>query len=106
MKHDTILQCLPDDYGKTLQAVQDHLTDEQMCIVLSSTDHNSANRAILDCLITQVNHMGNLLEFCDHLEKVLPLSTDQGLLTNVIMELKTSMYIHMLKFYSYTYMYL
>ena len=91
-KQDDILQCLPLDYEKTLQFVQDHLTDEQICIVLGSSDYSSANKAILDCLITKISHTGNLLEICDHLEKLLVLSTDQASLTKIITEFRTSMY--------------
>ena len=92
-KHDAILQCLPVDYEKTLQAVQDHLSDEQICIVLSSSDYSSANKVMLDCLLVKMNCTGNLLEFCDQLEKILPLSTDKGLLTSIIAEFRRSMYI-------------
>ena len=92
-KQDTILQCLPTDYEKTLQVLQDHLTDEQICCVLSNSDHASANRAILNCLTENLNCSENLLEFCDHIEKILPLSNDQGPLTSVITEVRTSTYM-------------
>ena len=85
-----ILQCLPVDYEKTLQVVQDYLTDEHICIILSNSDHSSANKAILDCLIEKANHTRNLFEFCDQIEKILPLSTNQGSLTNKITEIRTS----------------
>ena len=92
-KHDAILQCLPVDYEKTLQAVQDYLSDEQICIVLSSSDYSSANKVMLDYLLVKMNCTGNLLEFCDQLEKILPLSTDEGLLTSIIAEFRRGTYV-------------
>ena len=46
---------------------------------------------MLDCLLVKMNCTGNLLEFCDQLQKILPLSTDKGLLTSIIAEFRRSM---------------
>ena len=46
---------------------------------------------MLDCLLVKMNCTGNLLEFCDQLEKILPLSTDEGLLTSIIAEFRRGM---------------
>ena len=89
-KFGDILQCLPLDYEKTLQVIQDYLTDEHICIVLSNSDHSSANRAILDCLLEKANHSRGLLQFCDQLEKILSLSSNQGQLANIITGIRTS----------------
>lgn len=83
--------------------MQDCITDEQLCIVLSNSEYSSANKAILDCLIEKLNHTGNLLEFCDYLEKILPLLNDQGSLTSLIAEVRTGTYVcvHMVHLYTY-----
>lgn len=91
-KFGDILHCLPLDYEKTLQIIQDYLTDEHICIVLSNSDHSTANKAMLDCLLEKANHSGGLLQFCDQLEKILPLSSNQESLANIIAEIRTSMY--------------
>ena len=92
-KYASILQCLPADYEKTLQAVQDYLTDEEICVVLSSSDYSSANTAILDFLVEKVNNTENLLQFCSQLEKIMLLLNDPEVLGNIIREFKASMYI-------------
>ena len=92
-KYASILQCLPNDYGKTLQAVQDHFTDEEICVVLSSSDCNSANRTILDFLVQKASNTENLLQFCEQLEKIMSLLNDPEVLGNIIREFKTSMYV-------------
>ena len=92
-KYASILHCLPTDYEKTLQAVQDHLTDDEVCVVLGSSDYSSANTAILDFLTEKANNTGNILQFCDQLEKIMSLLNDPEVLGNVVKEIKTSMYI-------------
>lgn len=92
-QYANILQCLPTDYGKIIQVVQDQLTDEEICIVLSNSDCNSANKAILDFLIEKMSHRGSLLEFCDQLEKIMSLLNDPGVLSNIITEFRLCKYI-------------
>lgn len=92
-KYASILQCLPNDYEKTLQAMQDHFTDEEICVVLSSSDYNSANRTILDFLVQKASNTENLLQFCGQLEKIMSLLNDPEVLGNIIREFKTSMYV-------------
>ena len=86
-RFDDILQALPTDYEKTLQVMQDHLTDEQMCHILSSSNYSAANKAILDCLIT---NLGSVSDFCDQLERLLPLLTNPTVLEIIINDLRTS----------------
>ena len=88
-QYRTILQCLPTDYEGTLQVMQDYLTDED--IVLSNSDYSSANKAILDALMRKMSHTGNLLEFCDQLEKIMSLLNDTEVLSNIISEFRASM---------------
>ena len=90
-QYRTILQCLPTDYERTLQVIQDYLTDEEICVVLSNSDSSSANRAILDVLMRKMSRTGNLLEFCDQLEKIMSLLNDTEVLSNIISEFRASM---------------
>ncbi|XP_065883621.1 uncharacterized protein [Dysidea avara] len=83
-KYDAILQSLPIDYEKTLQAIQDHLTDEQMCSVLSNSNYTSANKVILNCLVENMSSRGNLLLLCEYLQKIVPLSHDPESLTSTL----------------------
>ena len=89
LKYDVIVQSLPSDYEKTLQVVQDHLTDNQICDVLTSPNHTTANKTILNCLMEKVKGVADLVEFCDHLEKITSLLHEQGVLTTIINELRT-----------------
>ena len=75
VKYDVILQLLPFDYMKTMEAVQDHLTDEQICHILTNSSYSSANKMLLDCLIENFK-TSSILYLCDQLEKILPLSVD------------------------------
>lgn len=95
-QYAAILQCLPTDFEKTLQAVQDHLTDEEICIVLNNSDHSSANKTILDFLVDKMSHTGTLLEFCDQLEKITSLLNDPEILNEVIKEFRISTYVNII----------
>ena len=55
-KCDVIVRSWPNDYEKTLQAVQDNLTDAQICDVLGSTDHAAASKAILNYFTGKVKY--------------------------------------------------
>ena len=81
---------MPTDYFRTLQIIQDYLTDEEICVVLNNSDYSSANKAILDVLVKKMSHTGNLLEFCDHLEKIMSLLNDTEVLSNIISEFRAS----------------
>ena len=82
---------MPTDYERTLQAIQDYLTDEEICVVLSNSDYSSTNKAILDVLVRKMSRTGNLLEFCDQLEKIMSLLNDTEVLSNIISEFRASM---------------
>ena len=94
-KYDEIVQSLPSDYEKTLQAVQDHLTDDQICDVLSSLNYTIANKTILNCLMEKVKCTANISEFCDQLEKItLLLPPDQGIMLTIVHELRKGIQEH------------
>ena len=101
-KYDAILQSLPIDYEKTLQAIQDHLTDEQMCSVLSNSNYTSANKVILNCLVENMSSRGNLLLLCEYLQKIVPLSHDPESLTSTLNVLRAGQdYSYSLQIYSH-----
>ena len=87
-KYDDIVQSLPSDYEKTLQVVQDHLTDDQICDVFTSPNYTIANRTILNCLMEKVKCSANIAGFCDQLEKITSLLPDPGILVAVVNELR------------------
>ena len=84
-KYDVIVQSLPSDYEKTLQAVQDHLTDEQICGVLTSTNYTIANKTILNCLMEKVKSTADILQLCDQLVKI---SSESRMLCSIVSELR------------------
>ena len=88
-KYDVIVQSLPSDYEKTLQVVQDNLTDDQICDVLTSPNYTIANKTILNYLMEKVKCTANIAEFCDLLEKITSLLPDPGILITIVNELRT-----------------
>ena len=89
-KYDDIVQSLPSDYEKTLQVVQDNLTDDQICDVLTSPNYTIANKTILNYLMEKVKCTADIVEFCNQLEKITTLLTNPGVLVAIVNELKTS----------------
>jgi len=90
-KYDDIVQSLPSDYEKTLQVVQDYLTDDQICDVLTATNYTIANKTILNCLTEKVKCKGDVLKFCDQLEKISLLLPDPGSLIETTTILRTGL---------------
>ena len=90
-KYDDIVQSLPSNYEKTLQVVQDHLTDDQICDVLATPNYTIANKTILNCLMEKVKCEGDVLEFCNQLENISSLLPDHGSLFSIISELRTGL---------------
>ena len=88
-KYDDIVQSLPHNYEETLQAVQDHLSDSQICDVLSSPNYTSANKILLSYLVEKVKYAADVLNFCNQLEKITPLLSDNQSLVSIISELRT-----------------
>ncbi|XP_065889566.1 uncharacterized protein [Dysidea avara] len=87
-KYDAILQSMPIDYERTLQVLQDSLTDEQICAILNTSGYSSANKKILDCMIERMSHTGDLLHLCDQLEQIMTASSDSTTVATVISQLK------------------
>ena len=82
-----ILQSLPMDYENTLNLLQNYLTDDQICQILSSSNYSAANKIILDCLIEKFKESVNIPELCKKLELIASLSTSKQL-SGIVNELK------------------
>jgi len=84
-----ILPLLPKNYENTLDIVQDCLSDNQICAVLSSPDYHSANKIILDNLMERAIETGTHLNVFDQLEELAKSSDHQEQLLEIIKELRT-----------------
>ena len=82
--HD-ILHLMPDDYQQTLQKLQPVVTGDETAEILEIGYADTANKKILDCLIQKMENREHMLDFCEHLEKVI---TSQNLKT-IVSEIKT-----------------
>ena len=83
-----ILQCLPVDQRKTLNALQHCFTVDQLCQILSSPDHTVANETILQHLVDHFKATKSLKEFCDILEKLTTPSPHPEKLSSIICKLR------------------
>ena len=61
---------MPHDYELTVGKLQNYITDNQICAILSSGNSTIANKLILDCLIERMTCREELLDLCDQLEKI------------------------------------
>ena len=68
--YHTILQLMPDDYELTIGKLQDYISDDQICAILSSSNSTLANKIILDCLIERMSSGEELLDLCNQLENI------------------------------------
>ena len=62
---------MPDDYELTVGKLVNHISDEQICAILSSGNSTIANKIILDCLIERMRYREELLDLCDQLENII-----------------------------------
>ena len=62
---------MPDDYELTVGKLVNHISDEQICAILSSSNSTIANKIILDCLIERMRYREELLDLCDQLENII-----------------------------------
>jgi len=85
-RYNDILQSLPNDYMMVLDVVQDHLSDDQICEVLTSTDSVTANTKILDCLKEDLE----LVNLCDVLEQIAALLPNPTNMLTIIGEIRAS----------------
>jgi len=91
--YSTILHSLPTNYENTLYTIQNYLTDDQICCILSSPDHTAANKLILDYLLERVKSADHLMKLCDQFQQIMTSSPglDFGSLMDVVSKLRLSM---------------
>ena len=68
--YSTILHLMPDDYELTIGKLQKYFSDDQICVILSSSNSTIANKIILDCLIERMSCREELLDLCHQLENI------------------------------------
>ncbi|XP_065894103.1 uncharacterized protein [Dysidea avara] len=83
--YHTILQLMPDNYEQSVGKLQNYISDDQICMILSSSNSTAANKKILDCLIERMSCKEELLDLCDQLETI----TTSHQLTMVISEMRS-----------------
>ena len=74
---------MPDEYELTVGKLQDYISFDQICSILSSSNSTSANKIILDCLIEKMSHREELLDLCHQLENII-VSCDMKVVINEI----------------------
>ena len=79
---------MPDNYEQSVGKLQNYISDDQICMILSSSNSTTANKIILDCLIERMSRKKELLDLCDQLETI---STSHHLMM-VISEIKSGRY--------------
>ena len=70
MHYHAILQLMPDDYEQSIEKLQNYISDDQICMILSSSNSSIANKKILDCLIDKMSCTEELLHLCNQLESI------------------------------------
>ncbi|XP_065904723.1 uncharacterized protein [Dysidea avara] len=68
--YHTIIQLMPDDYEQSIGKLQSHISDDQICIILCSSNFKVANKRILNYFIEKLKCKEDLLDLCDQLEKI------------------------------------
>ena len=58
------------EYEMTVGKLQDYISDDQICAILSSNNPSIANKIMLDCLIERMKCRDDLLILCDLLESI------------------------------------
>ena len=87
-KYTEILVCFPENYGATIQCLQNYLGDSDIAEIVSlSSGHN---QKILDCLVQKVKREEDLLDFCEILEKI---SGAPPLLKQIVEQIRKGTYI-------------
>ena len=72
---------MPDDYELTVGKLQNYISFDQICIILSSSNSTIANKLILDYLIERMSCREELLNLCDQLESITT-SRDMKMITS------------------------
>jgi len=83
--YHTVLRLMPESYEQSVGKLQNYISDDQICMILSSSSPSAANKIILDSLIERINCKEELLDLCHQLETI---ATSQQLKT-VISEIRS-----------------
>ena len=84
-RYHSILQLMSDNYEQSVGKLLNYISDDQICMILDSSNSTTANKIILDCLIERMSCREGLLDLCDQLETI---STSHQLNT-LISEIRT-----------------
>ena len=79
--YHNILHLMPDDYELTVGKLQNFISFDQICVILSSSNSTIANKLILDYLIERMSCREELLDLCNQLESI-STSQDMKLIIN------------------------
>jgi len=82
---------MPDGYELSVEILQNYISDDQICKILSSSNSTTANKIILDCLIERISGREELLYFCDQLETI----TTSHQLMMLISEIRSGEYTYL-----------
>ena len=74
---------MPNDFELTIEKLQNYFSDDQICVILSSSNPTVANKIILDCLVEVMSCKEELLALCDQLE-LIAASLDLKIVLNKI----------------------
>ena len=74
---------MPAEYEQSVGKLQNHISDEQIWIILSCSNCNVANKMMLNCLIEKLKCKEDLLDLCDQLEKISNSSDLMVLITEI-----------------------
>ena len=66
--YHNILHLMPDDYELTVGKLQNYISFDQICVILSSSDSTIPNKMILDNLIERMSCREDIFDLCDQLE--------------------------------------
>ena len=61
---------MPDNHEQSIGKLQNYISDDQICMILSSSNSTTANKMILDCLIDRMSCKEELLDLCAQLETI------------------------------------
>ena len=70
INYHAILRLMPDDYELTIGKLQNYISFDQICVILSSNNSTTANKIILDHLIERMSCREELLDLCDQLDSI------------------------------------
>ena len=79
--YHNILHLMPNDYELTVGKLQNYISFDQVCVILSSSNSTIANKLILDYLIERMSCREELLDLCDQLESI-SISNDMNIAIN------------------------